>query len=801
MASFNLGRLTLDLVAKTADFISGMSKAERAAKAYNERLKKQFKELRAEANKTGKILAGIGAGFAAYGVKEIIQNTIDLEKQQAQLAAVLKSTGEVAGFTQDELNKMGQALSDASTFDTNSITKAQTTLLAFSGIVGDKLVKAQQAAADMATRMGSDISSAAEMVGRALDVPSQGVTSLTRQGFRFSEQQKALIKWLEETGRKTEAQDIILSALEESYDGAAKAARDTFGGALTAVKHNISSLLMGENGSLDSAKAALEELNKVLTDPKTKEQFAEIAQSVINGLTDIVENADKAVAAFKFIASAIEGVKTAFKLAADTGILFFESIKRQASDFDIGLLNPLTAAHSIARGIKKELKDANSVTSQAAQNMHNTLMNHGVPRITALPPKAPPANDDKITSTKTGKSEEELQREHQAWLAAEKRRIEQEKAAKAAAEAYKKQQEAINKEITALERAAKTWGMNTGEVKLYDLTLQGANKSQLEQAKNQLAIVEKLEQAQETRENYLSLVKSLQTEEERRKETLAEQLALIKEMEQLTGESDKETFKRAAMGSFDDNAPADKYKNDSNPFEAMDEATKAQKEWYAQQLELLNEYRQQRQDLTEEWDEKEAEIKRQHEAGLAAIQKAKWDEGLDSASIFFKGLTALQGSESKKARAIGKAAAIAEATINTYRSAVGAYAALAPIFPVGPVLGAAAAAAAVAAGMANVAQIRGVAHSGIDSVPQTGTWLLEKGERVTTAKTSAKLDATLERIGQQQRENARSERGRGRSAAVINQTIQVQGQVDGRTASHLAAENARQQRLVNARFG
>jgi len=40
----------------------------------------------------------------------------------------------------------------------------------------------------------------------------------------------------------------------------------------------------------------------------------------------------------------------------------------------------------------------------------------------------------------------------------------------------------------------------------------------------------------------------------------------------------------------------------------------------------------------------------------------------------------------------------------------------------------------------------GMAHDGIDSVPQTGTWLLEKGERVTTAETSAKLDQTLDDV-------------------------------------------------------
>lgn len=40
--------------------------------------------------------------------------------------------------------------------------------------------------------------------------------------------------------------------------------------------------------------------------------------------------------------------------------------------------------------------------------------------------------------------------------------------------------------------------------------------------------------------------------------------------------------------------------------------------------------------------------------------------------------------------------------------------------------------------------LTGMAHDGIDFVPKTGTWLLEKGERVLTSETSKKLDAKLE---------------------------------------------------------
>jgi hypothetical protein len=61
--------------------------------------------------------------------------------------------------------------------------------------------------------------------------------------------------------------------------------------------------------------------------------------------------------------------------------------------------------------------------------------------------------------------------------------------------------------------------------------------------------------------------------------------------------------------------------------------------------------------------------------------------------------------QQKKAFEIQKAANIANATIDTYKAAQGAYASLSSIPVVGPVLGAAAAAAAIAAGLVNVKNI------------------------------------------------------------------------------------------------
>jgi lambda family phage tail tape measure protein len=109
---------------------------------------------------------------------------------------------------------------------------------------------------------------------------------------------------------------------------------------------------------------------------------------------------------------------------------------------------------------------------------------------------------------------------------------------------------------------------------------------------------------------------------------------------------------------------------------------------------------------------------------------------------------AVQLLTGKAAQASAATTLIANAQATAFQASLAAFASTAAIPIVGPILAPAAAAAAagftapLVAGVASAA-LAGMAHDGIDSVPQTGTWLLQKGERVTTAQTSAKLDKTL----------------------------------------------------------
>ncbi len=108
----------------------------------------------------------------------------------------------------------------------------------------------------------------------------------------------------------------------------------------------------------------------------------------------------------------------------------------------------------------------------------------------------------------------------------------------------------------------------------------------------------------------------------------------------------------------------------------------------------------------------------------------------------------------KTAQASAIPSMIANAQATALQAQLAAFASTAAIPIVGPGLAPAAMAAAAAitepmVAAISAASLSGMAHDGIDAVPETGTWLLQKGERVTTAATSAKLDATLDRVANQ----------------------------------------------------
>lgn len=287
-----LGSLVVELALEYAQFSQGLQSSEQEVKQHAKRVQDAYDNMAAGVSSRmdslkGSILGAIGGAISVVGITSAIskikQETIDAEKEQTQLAAAIKSTGGAAGWSIERLNATADSMEKTSTFSAGQINQAQTRMLSYAGVVGEQFPRAMQAVIDMSERMGYEVTASAETIGKALDVPSEGLTALSKQGFRFTDAQKELVKQFERTGQTAKAQEIILQALESSYGGAAQAARDTLGGSLTAVGNTINSLMTADSASLPGLRDSVEGLNSTLNSDDVRNGF----QTLISGLIDV----------------------------------------------------------------------------------------------------------------------------------------------------------------------------------------------------------------------------------------------------------------------------------------------------------------------------------------------------------------------------------------------------------------------------------------------------------------------------------------------------------------------------------
>lgn len=241
-------------------------------------------------------LSGLATGFS---LKAVIDATVEAERIQTLLAAKLKSTGRQAEFTAKQLSDMGDALRAGTTFDDESLSQAQTTLLTFGKVTGKTFQDATASALDLSTALGMDLNAAAELVGRALQQPDKAAKQLRSANILLSKSQQELIVDLVKSGKTGEAQALILGKLETAYGGAAKAAGNTFGGALAELKNIAGDLIEGEGGSLDGATQAVKDLSQTLQSPEVKAGFASMTSGVITLIGWLAKLASGAASAAK----------------------------------------------------------------------------------------------------------------------------------------------------------------------------------------------------------------------------------------------------------------------------------------------------------------------------------------------------------------------------------------------------------------------------------------------------------------------------------------------------------------------
>jgi phage-related protein len=176
----------------------------------------------------------------AFGAAFVLDKGIDLfrgafvagdeaRRVAAQTEAVIRSTGQAANVTADDIDHLASTISAKTGIDDEAIQSGSNLLLTFknirneAGAGNDIFNQATSILTDMSKALGTEVSGSAVQLGKALNDPLKGIQALSRVGVTFSDQQKEQIRNFVEAGDVASAQKVILQELASEFGGSAEA--------------------------------------------------------------------------------------------------------------------------------------------------------------------------------------------------------------------------------------------------------------------------------------------------------------------------------------------------------------------------------------------------------------------------------------------------------------------------------------------------------------------------------------------------------------------------------------------------
>lgn len=187
----------------------------------------------------------LGAG-AAFGF--LVSEAGEAEVAQAQLNQLLETTGANAFISADHINSLGTEIQGYAGFSDEAVVSGASMLLMLRNVSSETAVTAGVfdrtvvASADLARLTGTDVTTAMNALGRAVDNPTQGVNRLRRAKIQLTEAEIANIQALQESGDLLGAQEALLAAVESRTAGVAAAYGGTFQGQLEIAKERMGEL-------------------------------------------------------------------------------------------------------------------------------------------------------------------------------------------------------------------------------------------------------------------------------------------------------------------------------------------------------------------------------------------------------------------------------------------------------------------------------------------------------------------------------------------------------------------------------
>lgn len=199
----------------------------------------------------GTMIGGVGLkAFDALAstMAGAFSELVDADKLLLRTKNVLKTTGNAANVTADKIAGMADRLEKTTGVEAEAIQNGENLLLTFTNLrnaagKGNNVFdQTTTLMVDMASALGTDTSTAAMQLGKALNDPIRGVTALRRAGVSFSESQLKTIKRLQKSGDVLGAQKVILREVRKEFGGAGKAAGQSFAGQMSILSNTIEDL-------------------------------------------------------------------------------------------------------------------------------------------------------------------------------------------------------------------------------------------------------------------------------------------------------------------------------------------------------------------------------------------------------------------------------------------------------------------------------------------------------------------------------------------------------------------------------
>ncbi|MGX2620509.1 phage tail tape measure protein [Klebsiella pneumoniae] len=739
MAGKSLGTLTIDLIAKVGGFVQGMDKAERASQKWRDQVKKDAKEISTSIIAIGAAAATAAVGIGAAGLA-IVKNTAQQVTEADRWAKSLKMStqdllswqyaAEQAGLTGDNIadifKDINDKVGDAVLNKSGEAAQALDTL----GLSAQKL--AQQSPDKQLLAISSALQKIPTQAGKTNILESLG-NDLSKMLPLFDNNNEKLKQFLQLS------KDFGVAPPQEDIDNLVKVNQffQDIETSARGLKMEIASGLAKVD--LSPLQDGLDSIHDVFTDP-----------AILQGLSDLVGEAISLAGVVGRIAGGLGAIAsyTRSRIGAVSGN--YDSADENDIEQRIEFLNKrgnqskeqkdeldfLSKRLQFLRAIKSSLTPEE--VEKGSNGLTSLLSDMGI---------QPPKGDD----YKLGKGESNQKvttKSNPTENAFKSRLLDLQKQAALIETTGKK-----TAEVTELEKV--NFDITSGNLQ----KLSEAQKNQLRDAAKFLD--SKKEELRLNQENakVAEYVSGLE-----RQNKLIKQGYDSEFIGRYSGDRERSRMQER-------NSIQQEYERSREDLLKQYQSGDISKSLYDAETEALQDALNKRLEIQNDYYKQQDELQNDYSAGLISGFAAQATAAMDLYSTMqqvgaqtFSSMTdmIITWAETGKLNAQDFAATFIQsvgAAMLQYAAAQVAMAALNAFTQwigvpyVGPAVAPAQAiAAAAAAGVFMTAigsALHGQAHDGIDSVPETGTWLLQKGERVTTAKTSAKLDATLDRVANQ----------------------------------------------------